>query len=83
MRETKKKPERKTSQTEKGMKKYQVPYASVRAPKSGMTMFQMMDATNYPKKVVNFLQERGCLAFRMLCPDCNGEMSLLDRADKI
>ena len=64
-------------------KKKKQPYAAVRVSRSGMTMFEMMRATDSPDKVITFLQEHGCLATQKLCPDCNGEMSLVERGDKI
>ena len=41
-------------------KKKQEPYQSLRVQRPGMTMFDMMKATDTPEKVVIFLQERGC-----------------------
>ena len=38
------------------------PYDSIRKQRSGMTMFEMVERTNSPEKVVSFLQEHGCLA---------------------
>ena len=65
-----------------GKKKLQ-PYQSLRVQRPGMTMFDMMKATDTPEKVVIFLQERGCLPKSKCCPDCNEPMKLTDRGDTI
>ena len=64
-------------------KKKQEPYQSLRVERPGMTMFDMMKATDTPEKVVIFLQERGCLPKSKCCPDCNEPMKLTDRGDTI
>ena len=65
-----------------GKRKTQVsPYQSFRVQREGMTMFEMMKATETPEKVVSFLQEKGCLPTRKVCPDCNHEMVLTERND--
>ena len=63
-------------------KKNRQPYDSVWVDRPGMTMFEMMRATDTPEKVVTFLQESGCLAKEIICPDCNNQMLLVKRKDK-
>ena len=58
------------------------PYDSIRKQRSGMTMFEMVERTNSPEKVVSFLQEHGCLATEMLCPKCEGPMHLGELSNK-
>ena len=72
----------KTRNTPKNKKTIR-PYDSVRVARPGITMFDMVKATDTPEKVVTFLQEHGCLATHRLCPDCNNVMLLVDRKDKI
>ena len=55
-------------------KKQAEPYSMCRVDRPGMTMFEMVEATNTPDKVVTFLQRRGCLLTTRLCPDCGNEM---------
>ena len=58
------------------------PYDSIRKQRSGMTMFEMVERTNSPEKVVSFLQEHGCLATEMLCPKCECSMHLGELSNK-
>ena len=59
------------------------PYQNVRTERKGMTMFEMVEATNTPQKVVAFLQEHGCLPTEKKCPDCDAPRKFVQRADKI
>ena len=58
-------------------------YQSLRTPRSGLTMCQMMDATRTPEQVVSFLQEQGCLQLNRQCPSCDNPMVLVDRCEKL
>ena len=64
-------------------KKGKVPYKKLRVERKGMTMFEMVKATDSPEKVVIFLQEKGCLPTEKVCPDCNEQMKFVQRGDKI
>ena len=64
-------------------KKQAEPYSRCRVDRPGMTMFDVVEATNTPDKVVTFLQQRGCLPTTRLCPDCGNEMNLTNRMDAI
>ena len=59
------------------------PYESIRSPRSGLTMFEMMKQTDTPKKNVKFLQERGCLTLERNCPSCDNPMILVQRTDRV
>ena len=59
------------------------PYESIRSPRSGLTMFEMMKQTDTPEKVVKFLQERGCLTLERNCPSCDNPMILVQRTDRV
>ena len=59
------------------------PYAAVRVKRPGITMFELMKQTDTSGKVVQFLQEHGCLATNRLCPRCNTPMIQTERADTI
>ena len=59
------------------------PYAAVRVKRPGITMFELMKQTDTSGKVVQFLQEHGCLSTNRLCPRCNTPMIQTERADTI
>ena len=59
------------------------PYKKCRTARTGMTMFQMVSATDTPEKVVAFLQDHGCLPKEKKCPDCSAPMKLVQRTDKV
>ena len=63
--------------------KKQEPYSMCRVQRPGITMFEMVEATNTQDKVVLFLQERGCLPKTKLCPSCGQDMALKDRTDAL
>jgi len=59
------------------------PYKKCRTARTGMTMFQMVSATDTPEKVVAFLQDHGCLPKEKKCPDCSAPIKLVQRTDKV